>query len=384
MSRSTSAPEELVVTVNDLARGGAGVARAETGEVVFIPFTMPGDTVRVRVVKRKKRYLHAKLIEIVKKAPDRIEPRCPAFGTCGGCQWQHVPYETQWKTKVSGVSQALRRVAVELRDPPEEIPATKIWEYRNRIQLHGRGRKLGFHGEGGRELVPVDRCDLAREEVNARWEEARDMGERMAGKFKVELEHVEGTRVRMIWDSPHGALGFRQVHDEQNERLQAWVSAHLSGAEELFDLYGGDGNLSRGLSSRYARIDVVDTGAPLSGGKDCPATLHFSQKDVLAWLQEELKAGRDLDGSRQAILDPPRRGMNAEGDSIAKSLRILNVQDLILVSCDPDAFARDASALLRHGWEFSKVAVLDLFPQTKHVETLGKFCRTDPSKSSSD
>lgn len=374
-SRSGSTPEAspgvgevLELSVQDVARGGAGVARAETGQVVFIPLTAPGDRVRAQVLKRNRRVIHAELVELLEAGPHRVEPRCPAFGQCGGCQWQHLDYELQWQVKLRGVHEALRRVAVVLDPPPDEFPATHVWEYRNRIQVRGRGRELGFFAAASRELVPVDRCDLADPALNARWEEVRSKGERVGGAYKVELDVDEAGRVRFAWDSPHGAAGFRQVHEAQNQRMRAWVDAALGEGDELLDLYGGRGNLSELPGVRFQTVHCVDPGAPHAGDE----RRRFHQARTTPWVATHArKAPPGL--RRAAILDPPRQGLGRDGDRIAKALADLGACEVVLVSCDPDAFARDIGAFLRRGYELDRAAVLDFFPQTKHVESVARL-----------
>src|SRR5690349_20214142 len=120
----------IELIIQDLARGGAGVARDASGRVIFVPYSAPGDRVRVRITESKKNYAQAELIELLEPSSLRQQPPCPVFGRCGGCQWQHLPYSLQWETKVKGVLHALGRVQVEPPARLEELAAERIWEYR--------------------------------------------------------------------------------------------------------------------------------------------------------------------------------------------------------------------------------------------------------------
>jgi tRNA/tmRNA/rRNA uracil-C5-methylase (TrmA/RlmC/RlmD family) len=364
--------ELVTIQIHDLARGGAGVAREASGRVIFVPYTAPGDKVRVRITQAKKNYAQAELVEILEPSPNRVKPPCPVFGRCGGCQWQHLPYATQWKTKVGGVLQALSRVQVTLPGPPEELPAKRIWEYRNRVQLRGFGRELGFFAAGTNERVSVDRCAIARPEINAVWEEVRAEGARLPRAYKVEVEVMPDGSVLKSWNSAHGAQGFRQVHDEQNLKLRQWVSGNLTPGGRLLDLYGGSGNLSLGLRSKMSSIDCVDTGSPRDSG-GIPG-YSFHQAAVAKWIVKKA-SGNPCPSYQSAILDPPREGLGADFDVIASSLDTLGVSELIAVGCDPDAWARDVSRFLKRGWRLEKAGVLDLFPQTPHVESLALLRR---------
>jgi 23S rRNA (uracil1939-C5)-methyltransferase len=361
-------PEILTLKIHDLARGGAGVSRDVSGRIVFVPFTAPGDEVRVKIVQAKKNYAMGELLEVVTPSAERQKPPCPVFGRCGGCQWQHLPYGLQWKTKVQGVTQALKRVQLELPSHLDELPAEQIWEYRNRVQLRGFKSELGFHAAGSNDLVAVDHCPIARPEINLAWEETRAEGERLGTPFKVEVEVLEDGSIRRTWNARHGAQGFRQVHDEQNERLKQWVAQALTPGRSVLDLFGGSGNLSLGLASRMTEVHCVDIGAP--GGIE--GNVHFHREAVLPWIVK--KATRiPMPRFDSAILDPPREGLGGNFDAIVESLETLGVSEIIAVGCDPDSWARDVSRFVLRGWRLERAAIVDLFPQTAHVESIARL-----------
>lgn len=362
-------PNFVTLRIQDLARGGAGVARDEQGRVVFVPYTAPGDLVEVEIVETEKNYAQARLTRVMEPSPDRVVPRCAAFGKCGGCQWQHIPYDLQWKTKVGGVKHALGRVQVELpQGSLDELPAERIWEYRNRVQLRGFREELGFYSSGSNTLVPVDRCEIARPEINRVWGASREEGARLPKPYKVEIDVTEAGEVRKAWNARHAALGFRQVHDAQNEKLRSWVAGALSPDRVLFDLFGGQGNLSLGLASRMRRIHCVDVTAP--DRLAAPERYRFHRSPVLPWLKKLAASAPSVSDASSAILDPPRIGLGQDFGEIEASLRKLGVSEVVAVGCDPDAWARDVSRFVRRGWKLERVGVLDLFPQTPHVESL--------------
>lgn len=384
---SENSGESLTLKIEDLSRGGAGVGRLETPEgqvVVFVPGTMPGDTVLVRIVRKEKRFYHAELLRLTEPSPQRVTPPCEVFGKCGGCAWQHVPYDFQWKTKVGGVLHALKRTQVELPEPIEEFPTQNPWNYRNRIQLRGRVKgdevEMGFFARGSRALVPIRECKIAREELNAALPRARETALAKAsefpeGEFKLELDVLPTGEVREAWNARHAALGFRQVNDEQNLRLKEYVAKNLTPGVHVFDLYGGNGNLSYELAERMKHIDCVDTGAPMGGFEGQPGNYKFFKSDVAKWLvrqAERKKEGRyPFQGPFEAILDPPREGMADQSVRIIDSLIELKVDRVIAVGCDPDSWARDLSRLTRRGYRLVRAAAFDLFPQTPHVEAVG-------------
>ncbi len=370
----------LELTIHDLSRSGPGVSRDDQGRVIFVPGTIGGDRVRVRIVSEEKRYATGELVELLEPSPDRISPRCPVFGKCGGCTWQHVPYALQWRTKVEGVKHALRRVELSPSGAWTEHPAERIWEYRNRVQARGFQNELGFHARGSIDRVPVERCEIARPEINAAWSSIREEGRRFSSPYKVEVEVLPDGQVRQAWNSRHGAGGFRQVHDEQNEVLRSVVSRGVPDGSELWDLYGGTGNLSLPLLPRLRALVSVDVGAPvtspeiLSGG----TPTRFERRPVGHWARGVIRAarkGKDPGGLRAAILDPPRAGLGEDAADVVEALKLLGVQNVVAVGCDPDSWARDLKRLVRHGWQLLDVDLVDLFPQTPHVESVARLFR---------
>ncbi len=374
---------EMMLRVTDLSRGGAGVARDPSGRVVFIPFSAPGDLLRVRIVDEDKRYSYAEILEVIEPSQFRQIPRCPAFGQCGGCQWQHISYELQWNTKSQGVAHTLKKTGILLPDHFDLIPATQIWEYRNRVQLRGAGDQLGFYQSKSRNIVSVNRCDIARPEINKNWEQTRAEGMRLESPFKVEVEVLATGKVKRTWNSPHSASGFRQVHDEQNERLKEWISHSLSNVDVLFDLFGGSGNLSLPFVSRVAEIHCVDLSSPKVRPNGVSHHFHFHRAAVTPWLAKKVasvrasvREGKVSSPKNAAILDPPREGLGQSFSQIVSGLESLGVGDLVLVGCDVDAWVRDLLNFSKRGWVIKKVMLLDLFPHTTHVESVALLRRS--------
>jgi 23S rRNA (uracil1939-C5)-methyltransferase len=366
---------EILLEITGLSRSGSGVGRDASGRVIFVPFSAPGDQVRVEVVAEEKRYAEARLLEVLRPSPQRVQPPCPVFGRCGGCEWQHLPYELQWSTKREGVRHALARVGVEsaaLRF--EEIPADQVWEYRNRVQLRGFGDAVGFYARRSKTLVPIEKCHIARPELNAFLENVREGGKSRRREYKAELEVFPSGVITISWNASHSAQGFRQVHDEQNARLQQWVDQHLSGSPVLLDLYGGSGNLSLGLAERFGEIHCVDVSAPEERTDKMQENFQPHRSAVLPWLRTfagKLGSSPKVD----VILDPPREGLGPDLPEIIEILKTLPVGRVLLIGCDADSWARAVARLIRHGWDLTSVGALDFFPQTHHVEALAVLDR---------
>lgn len=361
------------VRIRDLSRGGAGVARDDDGRVVFVPLSAPGDLLEVHLVEEKKKYATGEIVRILEPSPERVAPRCEVFGKCGGCEWQHLPYEAQWRAKALGVRHALDRVKVVFSGEIREFPATRPYGYRNRIQLRGTGPKIGYYARGTNALVGVETCPIAAPEINATLPRVQKEGVLQFGlePYKVEIQAIGG-QTRHFFNRRHGAGGFRQVNDEQNENLRRQVrhlllESESPKAEVLCDLFGGEGNLSEGVWGDFRITHVVDQGVRGQGAK-----ARFHSSDVSAWWQSWAREG--LREPTAVIADPPREGW-PEIARLGETFESPLLTQLILVGCEPDAWARDVSRLTQRGWVVASVAAFDFFPQTHHVEALAQLRR---------
>src|SRR5881296_3328483 len=159
--------------IKDIAFGGKGVGR-EKGKAVFVPYTIEGETVSAEIVREKKQFAEAELVEIKQASPDRVEPQCPYFGRCGGCAYQHISYENQLAIKWRQVRDALQRIG-KLRNVPMRpiIPSPKQYAYRNRITVHAQDGVIGFFRRDSRRLIDVEHCPISRDDVNHALSELR-------------------------------------------------------------------------------------------------------------------------------------------------------------------------------------------------------------------
>lgn len=364
---------ELTLKITDLARGGAGVAREDSGRVIFVPFTVTGDLVRVKLLEENKRYAQGELIEVLEPSPIRQKPPCPVFGRCGGCQWQHIPYGTQWETKTRGVLHALSRLSIEIPGSPDLLPAEEIWNYRNRIQLRGERSEIGFYAAKSHERIAIESCETARKEINQALAEVRQEGAKFEQPYKVEVEVLPNGEIRKSWNARHAAGGFRQVHDQQNEKLRNWVASHIAPDGRVLDLFGGNGNLGGPVSLRSEHVDCVDISAPEGTKNPDYPHLQFHRSETSKWVKKTARAGNPHYDS--AVIDPPREGFGDELSIVAPLLEGFGVREIVAVGCDPDSWARDLNRWIRRGWTLQRVGILDLFPQTPHVESLAKLTR---------
>src|SRR6266853_4312842 len=185
--------------IEDVAFGGKGVAR-EQGKAVFVPYTVESELVSAEIVREKKQFAEAELVEVKQSSPDRVEPQCPYFGRCGGCAYQHMSYEHQLAIKWRQVRDALQRIG-KLKDVPmwPIIASPKQYGYRNRITVHAEEGVIGFYRRDSHQLVDIEACPISSDEVNRALTELRKQNPR-DGHYT--LRTAENTRVFSQTNSP--------------------------------------------------------------------------------------------------------------------------------------------------------------------------------------
>jgi len=401
--------------VSAMAHGGDALARHE-GKVIFMPYVLPGEDVLVEVTEEKARYSRGRPVEIITPSADRIEPRCPHFGTCGGCQWQHIAYERQLSLREEVLRSQLQRIA-HLKEAPVQptLAAEGAWHYRNHVQLHlDEEGRLGFIAADGPAVVPLDECHVMHpllwdvfsaldvdfpelERVSLR--AGISTGDRLlvlelTGKeppvVEVDLPIscvlllIDGTPVTYMGDSyvteniggrslRISAGSFFQVHTSQAEQLLAIVNRYANPQTDdvVLDLYCGVGTFALHLSANAAQVIGIDS------SEAAIDDARFNSRDV-ANVRFELGSAEDLLPSIEqsidlVILDPPRQGLSKEALS---ALMALDPPKVVYVSCDPATLARDVAKMLQLGYELLEVQPVDMFPQTYHVEAVALLERT--------
>jgi 23S rRNA (uracil1939-C5)-methyltransferase len=382
--------EETTLQIEKLVYGGDGLARLE-GRVVFLPFVLPGETIRADVKRVKNDLWRGALLEVLEPAAGRIAPACPYFGQCGGCQYQHAPYEFQLEQKSAILLEVLRRVGkIEYAGSVETI-AGEPWGYRNRIQLHIDNSAIGYFQPGSHTLCAIEHCPIASPKLNeAIAELRRELPRFRAFQADVELFTNEtevqvnvldrvppsvrplfqslsqsiGSREAIHYSVADGAFrvsrnSFFQVNRFLIERLVDWVCQGLGGAEAI-DLYAGVGLFAHSLAKTFAKVIAVESGWSAFQDLAANAPAEAVQQSAEEYLPT-------VTGTPDAIVaDPPRAGL---GKHVVAELLRIQAPRLVIVSCDPATLARDLQGLLA-GYEIERMALVDLFPQTAHLETV--------------
>jgi len=264
------------------------------GQVVFVPFTAPGEVVRVVPTETHKTFGRAKVLEVLTPSPDRVSPPCPLFGSCGGCATQHLSYAAETRIKVGQIESALKRIG-KIPDPVlRPILAGPDYGYRNRITVHNAGGKLGFLGTDGRTLVDVPKCLLAAEDVNAKLAHLRSRP-RPRPHYSVRADEVRGE-------------AFYQSNRPLAEPLKRLVvEAVPKEAGSVLEGYAGTGFFTGPLSASGRKVVAIESH---------PAAVEVFRKEVRAAdLLEgrfedemEIALGRLGGGPAVCLINPPRWG----------------------------------------------------------------------------
>lgn len=367
----------LELEIEKLSFGGDGIGRLD-GLVYFIPFSAPGDRLKVRVTEKKKNFARAEIVEILKAGPSRTSPPCPVFGRCGGCTWQHISYEEQLRQKQQIVEEQMARVLPSGVKAAPIVPSPEPFRYRNRIQLKFDGQNLGFYARQSHDVVDISDCPITEkvlaDEISPL--KAKLRSDRSKSIAKIELLRTPENKIETAFeDSPYEGVGFSQVNTGQNQNLTKmtleWMQAHS--ADMIYDLYAGAGNFTFPLQRAYPKsqligVELNDKSVKLAQKQIQtmnlpPSRMRFYLSDVELFLKRNI-----LQTDSLVLLDPPRAGCS---ENVIRSLAHQKLKRIFYISCNPSALARDLERLKALGcWVPARVQPFDMFPQTDHVETL--------------
>jgi 23S rRNA (uracil1939-C5)-methyltransferase len=382
----------LEVTIERILPGGLGLAHAE-GQTLLVSLAAPGDHLRVRVERMRAGLAFASITEIIRPSPVRVEPPCPYFGRCGGCDFQQLSYEAQLSAKVEIIRDCLRRIA--RLEAPADIPITPSpldWRYRSRAewQHDPLNHRLGYFERGTHRVCDVAECPVLVPSLQETLHTLRErMRERRLPLDVEEFQAVAGEQERAALAPPldkdetmetartigayryrFSADGFFQINQELLAPLieEAVDQAH---GHTAIDLYCGAGLFTLPLATRFTHVTGVESNpsAIAYARRNLDDAGLFNAATVCARVSEWLKENAE---QRHApvdylLLDPPRTG--AEEGAIPGILS-LRPRRIAYVSCDPATLARDLKELVAGGYTLDRFAAFDMFPQTHHVETV--------------
>ncbi len=442
--------EIYTVTIESLNSEGAGVGRINE-EVVFIPYALPGETVKTLIIKTAKNYAVGKQLSVITPSKDRVLPPCPYFFRCGGCDFQHLNYSAQLSLKTSAALRNLQKLSGVALTCSQTIPAESIWNYRNKAQFPIGTDKagnpvLGFFSARSHNIVPIENCMLQEKRCNLVIPAIKKAIKRSGNSVYNEIRHkgtlrhcivrtgkyglmvilvtnetlvktdilirtlrdelpemtaliqnintqkgnvILGRECRILWGNGFiedefcdirfrlKPLAFLQVNSFQAQKLYTLVTelAALTGNETVFDAYCGIGIMSLMLAKNAKKVigveivpEAIETAEESARINNIHNAYFYTGacEDVLPTL---IKNGEIPD---ILVVDPPRAGCEKNLlDVVAQA----EIQKIIYVSCNPATLARDIKILVENGYHCSPVTFVDLFCQTKHIETVALLSR---------
>jgi tRNA/tmRNA/rRNA uracil-C5-methylase (TrmA/RlmC/RlmD family) len=367
----TLAPGKTVeLLISDIAFGGEGIGRVDDF-VVFVPFVVLGERVEVTITEVKKNFARARLVRVIEASPLRVEPPCPYFGGCGGCQYQHIAYDEQLRLKHKQISDLFERVGKIPRDVVRPvIGCPQTYGYRNRIMIRSQWNKpeqklnIGFVRWDCGLVEDIESCKIAEPALNEQIRYVREHPPAKGGIKVVLRIPPEG------WEVPPDS--FFQNNFFLLPRLVETVRDILrqSGARHLIDLFCGVGFFGIELADTVESfVGVEYDRMALSAARRNLAARGRTNGEFVAGAVEEVLPSlltRFSPATTSVLLDPPRKGCNR---STLELLRQQPPAQLIYVSCHPATMARDLNVLCADGvFNLVQVVPLDMFPQTQHVE----------------
>ena len=418
--RRNTTRDIITVTVDDLDPFGQGVARHQ-GKTLFIPGLLPQETAEVVITDDKRQFAHARVKRRLSQSPERVAPRCPHFGVCGGCQQQHVSEALQQRSK----SQALARM---MKQPVDEIISGPTWGYRRRARVglnfapRTQTLQMGFRKAGSNDLVDVHHCPVLAPRLEALLPGLRgclselqavrrlghvelvlaENGPLLVLRHLAPLSHADREKLERFSHSEQLSLflapesdkiaqvtgdapwyesdglrlsfsprDFIQVNDAVNQQMVAraieWLA--VDATDRVLDLFCGMGNFTLPLAARAAEVVGVEGVATLVEKARENAALN-GLSNVTFWhenLEEDVtRQPWAKAGFNKVLLDPARAG----APGVMQHILRLAPEKVVYVSCNPATLARDSEALRAGGYQITRLAMLDMFPHTGHLESM--------------
>ncbi len=397
--------------IENVAFGGKGVAR-ELGKAVFIPFTIDGELVSAKIIREKKQFAEAAVVDLRKTSPHRIDPPCQYFGQCGGCAYQHMDYAHQLEIKSRQVRDVLQRIG-KVKDLPLRpiIPSPLQYGYRNRITVHAEAGVIGYFRRDSHRLIDIERCPIAMEEVNCKLTELRLQRVR-DGHHTLRAEVDRPLTGRSPTRSEDGVGGSRTTSTGQPERVSSSGSERINafhhfsqtndavanmlrdlivglipaGQDLLIDAYCGAGFFAKALVDKFKRLVGIDWDRFAIASAQETATPK--ENYIIGDIEHELRPvnlnaisiqvsgdEQDTRSKMTLIVDPPATGLSVQA---REAIVDLAPGTFIYVSCNPSTLARDLKDFSKR-FKLESITPLDMFPQTAEIEVVAHLKRFNES-----
>ncbi len=385
--------------IEKTAFGGEGIGFFEGGKACFVEGALPGETVSAKILSEKKNFAKAHLLKILKASSDRIQPPCPYYEACGGCQYQHVSYPAELKFKETQAREILSRQAgidASLIRPIES--AGSEYGYRNSVTLHvsysskkhslEKKTVTGFIGRDNRTLVPIQNCLLADPRLSPIFSATMRGGQKKSDRVTFKLSekgdiisdqeeiffkvHLKG--VSLLVNSKGFFQNNLAITELIADRISRWVREESP--EEFFDLYAGAGTFTFLSAGEVPRVVCIEESPEsikalkMNRDEKHRESLEVIQGKVEMAFPEIFK--ESFKKNKMIFMDPPRQGI---AQSLARFIaRDCEASSVIYLSCDPTTLARDLKIILSGGkYKVLEAVPFDMFPKTSHIEVLVKL-----------
>jgi len=405
----------MKIKIDKIVYGGKGIGKVNN-KTCFVPYVLPEEEVDVEVVKEKTKLCEGVIKNIIKKSPLRIDPKCKYFTECGGCDFQHANYETQIKIKKDILEETLNRIGKIEKYVDKIVPSKNPFFYRNRVQFKSDGKNFGFFKSESKEIINIESCVISHEKINEAIKGFREIcklhknikeihvyypntekalikivlneyeeinTKSITGNLPIDVngigiylnskrlktfgktftfEKVEKFNFRVSIDS------FFQVNRFQIENILNEVLQEVEENKVVGDIFCGVGLFTIPVSKKSKKVFGIELNK--SAVKDANYNLKINNiKNAKFFQSSAEKSANIIFGYNPEILifDPPRTGINKS--LIEKILKLKKLKKIIYVSCNPSTAARDIN-LLNKNFELKKVKLIDMFPQTHHIESI--------------
>ena len=404
----------LILKPTSPAHGGAAVAR-ENGKVWLVNYALPGEVVEAEPRGRQGGVAVAATTRVIEASPHRVAARCPYFGQCGGCQLQHADYAHQLDLKRQVVDEAWARAGLRLPADTAVLGMEDPWRYRIRGEFEAvaaeDGWRFGFHRLRSHSVLPVDSCAIHDERIERalpafaqaanelqlarlqnllltvepagrgllwrirfhgrepRW--PRDELARRVGELLPDLALLDDAMSLEFWDLRFRVRSDTFVQTNYRQMLVLYRTAldmlGPQAGDRILDLYAGIGTISVAVAREARGVTAVEDNPHAVQLGRLNARINSARVEYLPGKVEDALRGVRLGEHQAVILDPPRAG--CEPAALAELIR-LGPERLVYVSCEPSTHARDLVGLVRGGYRVRRAAIVDMFPQTYHIESV--------------
>ncbi|MEN2994288.1 MAG: 23S rRNA (uracil(1939)-C(5))-methyltransferase RlmD [Thermodesulfovibrio sp.] len=382
--------KEIEITLTGIAHLGEAIGKYN-GKVVFIPYAIPGETVKAKIIKDEGDYLRAQIIEIIEPSFFRENPPCKLFGICGGCSFQHITYSYQTKLKEIVVMEQLKRIGG-IENPEDltnlTLKAENPYNYRNRADFSiNRENLLGFKIRGTHRFLHVEYCHIMHDKINKilsilQGKTPKRKTHNITIRYgintgswliqpEMDTEDIEtGQKFyneRLLgYEFIISAPSFFQVNTYQAEKLIQTVLNYITKDDKtVIDAYAGVGTFTVFLAQRVEHVIAIEESR--SAYKD--AQINIKNFDNITYLCEKTEQALFKPNIKAdtIVLDPPRIGCMKE---VLQAIAEKNIRKVIYVSCEPSTLARDIRYLKEKGYKLREIQPIDMFPQTYHIENV--------------